>query len=225
MQILRERSSSFWAAVILVGLFAIGSVFGQLNQSSGSGTSTTIVAALPAGSNNIGSVNAVQSGTWSASVTQGGNTAAVTAAGALKIDGSASTQPVSGTVAVSNTGFNVTGSLPTGGNVIGYVRVVPPSTCGTTAYDSGAVSLPNTSTTLTSTATCVTAILFNNTTSSTQTVSVTDNQGTPVAYVSSFQIPGNSSFVFPLYGMKLTGGIKWSATNTGVVNAQVLGYQ
>jgi hypothetical protein len=225
MEKLRGRSPSFWGAVCLIGLFAIGSLFGQLNQSGGSGNTTTVVAALPAGSNTIGNVNAIQSGAWTASISQGGNTASVTAAGAMKVDGSAVTQPVSGTVTVSNTGFSVTGSLPTGSNILGYVRVVPPNTCGTTAYDSGAVALPSTSTVLTATATCVTAIMFSNITSSAQTVDVTDNQGSPVAYVKSFQIPANSNFIYPLHGMKLTSGIKWSATSASSVNAQVVGYQ
>jgi hypothetical protein len=39
---------------------------------------------------------------WLATISQGGNSATVSAGGALKVDGSAATQPVSGTVAVSN---------------------------------------------------------------------------------------------------------------------------
>jgi hypothetical protein len=59
-------------------------------------------------------VQAAQSGTWTVqpgntanttpwlfSINQGGNTATVSAGGALKVDGSAATQPVSGTVAVT----------------------------------------------------------------------------------------------------------------------------
>jgi hypothetical protein len=225
MKILKGRSPSFWGFLVLIGLFVIGSVFGQLSQSGGAGNTTAVVSALPAGSNTIGNVNAIQSGAWSASISQGGNTASVTAASALKVDGSGVTQPVRGTVMVSNAGFGVTGSLPAGDNIIGSVRMIPPNTCGTTAYDSGAVALSRTSTVLTSTATCVTAILFNNITSSTQTVDVTDNQGTPVSYVTSFQIPANSNFVYSLHGMRLANGIRWSATSASSVNAQVIGYQ
>lgn len=75
-----------------------------------------------------GTVAATQSGTWSNSITQGGNTATVTASNALKVDGSAVTQPisgsvtatVSGTVAATQSGTwdinNISGSvsLPTG---------------------------------------------------------------------------------------------------------------
>lgn len=45
-------------------------------------------------------VTANQGGTWDVTITQGGNDATVSAGGALKVDGSASTQPVSGTVTV-----------------------------------------------------------------------------------------------------------------------------
>lgn len=75
-----------------------------------------------------GTVAAIQSGTWSTEIAQGGNTATVTAGSALKVDGSAVTQPisgsvtatVSGTVAATQSGAwdiqNITGtvSLPTG---------------------------------------------------------------------------------------------------------------
>lgn len=75
---------------------------------------TAITNALPTGSNVIGAVT--QSGTWTVqpgntanttpwltTINQGGNSATVTAGNALKVDGSAVTQPVSiaGTVAVS----------------------------------------------------------------------------------------------------------------------------
>lgn len=75
-----------------------------------------------------GTVAATQSGTWSTEIAQGGNTATVTASNALKVDGSAVTQPisgsvtatVSGTVAATQSGTwdiqNISGtiSLPTG---------------------------------------------------------------------------------------------------------------
>ena len=64
-------------------------------------------------------------------ITQGGNTATVSAGGALKVDGSAVTQPVSGTL-----------------------TAVEKTACGSTTYDSGMVTMPNTSTAVTSTATC-----------------------------------------------------------------------
>lgn len=83
--------------------------------------------------NTLDSVNSVQSGTWTIqpgntanttpwlfSLSQGGNTATVSAGGALLVDGSASTQPVSGTVTATQGGTwninNISGtvSLPSG---------------------------------------------------------------------------------------------------------------
>jgi len=63
-----------------------------------------------------GTVAATQSGTWANEITQGGNTATVSAAGALKVDASASTQPISGTVTVqqataANLNATVTGTV------------------------------------------------------------------------------------------------------------------
>lgn len=62
-----------------------------------------------------------QSGTWTTQINQGGNTATVSAGGALKVDGSAVTQPVSGTVTANIGTTNglaldatVTGRLPAG---------------------------------------------------------------------------------------------------------------
>lgn len=100
----------------------------QLKTDSSGVLSTNVASlpALPSGSNIIGAVtqsgswNVGQTGTWTTQINQGGNTAAVTAANALKVDGSGVTQPVSGTVAASQSGTwninNIGGSvsLPTG---------------------------------------------------------------------------------------------------------------
>ena len=61
--------------------------------------------------------------------------------------------------------------------------------------------------------------------SASQTVTVTDNQGTPVTYLTGFQIPANSTFVYDLQFAKMASGIKWAATNATSVNAQVIGFQ
>ncbi len=188
-----------WGAVAVIIVLVGGSLLGQLNQSGGAGTTVT---ATQSGTWTVQPGNTANTTPWLASLSQGGNTAQVTAGGALKIDGSAVTQPVSGTC-----------------------TTVPKTSCGTTAYDSGMVTLPSTSTAVTTTATCVNAILFVNTTASTQTVNVTDNQGTPASYLTSFQIPANSTFVYDLQFAKLLSGIKWSATNATSVNAQIVGFQ
>ena len=176
----------FWTAGIIGLVLVGGSVWGQLSQSGGAGNA----------------VAATQSGSWLMGITQGGNTATVSAQGALKIDGSGVTQPVSGTL-----------------------TVVDKTACGTTAYDSGIVTMPTTSTVVTATATCINAVVFVNTTASTQTITLQDNQASPVTYLESFQVPANSTLVYDLHNARLANGIKWQATNASSVNAQIVGYQ
>lgn len=188
-----------WGFGAVLALFAVGSMLGQLSQSGGAGST---VSATQSGTWTVQPGNTANTTPWLATLSQGGNTAQVTAGGALKMDGSAVTQPVSGTL-----------------------TMVPKTTCGTTAYDSGMVSIPTASTAVTATATCVNGIIFVNITGSSQTSSVTDNQGTPVTYLASFAIPANSTFVYDLQYAKLAAGIKWSAANATSVNAQIVGFQ
>lgn len=189
----------FWKAGALGLVLVGGSLLGQLSQSGGSATS---VSATQSGSWTVEPGNTANTTPWLFSLSQGGNTAAVTAQGGLKIDGSGVTQPVSGTI-----------------------TAVAKTACGTTSFDSGIVSLPTSSTVVTATATCVEAVLFINTTASTQTITLSDNQGSPVAYLNAFQVPANSTLVYELHHAKLANGIKWQATNATSVNAQIVGLQ
>jgi hypothetical protein len=107
----------------------------------------------------------------------------------------------------------------------GTWTVVPKTACGATVYDSGMVTVPASSTVVTATATCVNGIVFVNTTGQSQTISVTDNQATPMTYLFSFAIPANSTFVYDLEHAKFAAGVRWSATNAGSVNAQIVGFQ
>jgi hypothetical protein len=68
------------------------------------------------------------------------------------------------------------------------------------------------------------AVVLNNTTGASLTVTVSDNQVTPINDVVSFSIPANSQLVPPLSGVAFTSGIKWNASATGVTGA-ILGYQ
>jgi hypothetical protein len=94
-----------------------------------------VIGALAAGSNTIGAVT--QSGTWTvqpgntanttpwlATISHGGNSATVSAGGALKVDGSAVTQPVSGTLSITaNSSVNLNQiagtTTATGNGVVG----------------------------------------------------------------------------------------------------------
>lgn len=88
---------------------ASSAVIGHVVTDTGSTTAVTALPAIPAGSNNIGGVELIDSA--------GTNKASISAAGAVKVDGSAVTQPVSGSVtATQATGTNlhvVVDSAPT----------------------------------------------------------------------------------------------------------------
>jgi len=132
-----------------------------------------------------------------------------------------------GLPAGSNNIGNVTvaGALPAGNNAIGTVRMDPLTSCGTTIFDSGITTIPTTEAAATATATCVQAVYINNLTSSAQTFSIKDNQGTSVVYVNAFSLPANSNMLLTFGGIKFSGGVRWVATNASAVNAQILGYQ
>src|SRR5437016_577795 len=152
-------------------------LFGQLSQSGGNATG--------------GAVS--QSGTWTV---QPGNTANTTA---WKVDGSAVTQPVSGTFWQATqpiSGTVTVNALPTGTNTIG--KSAPLTSCGTTALTTAWAAVPTSNTAVTGTTTCVFALTFTNTNASAQTVTVTDGQGSPITVISAFSIPGSSSVTFPL---------------------------
>lgn len=168
------------------------------------------------------------SGSPPVSIVQGGNTAAVTVGGLLKVDASGAsvpvtgtfwqaTQPVSGTVSVN--------ALPAGSNNIGKVNALPLDACGGTNYDSGLLTLPTSATSVTSTNTCVQAIGLMNITGSAQTCTITDGQGSPVTVLSSYQIPSNSTARFIFDGVKFLTGVKWSCTNATSVTGYVRGTQ
>lgn len=199
---------SIFSVGAVLALFVAGTLIAQLNQSGGPGSNVTISTALPSGSNVIGNVGI------NGAIPTGANVI-----GNVGINGAIPT----GANVIGNVGIN--GALPAGTNSIGTVTAVVKTACGTTAYDSGIVTLPTTSTAVTATATCINALVFVNTTATTQTVTVTDNQATPVSYLSSFQIPANSTFIYDLQYAKLAGGVKWSATNATAVNAQIVGLQ
>lgn len=129
------------------------------------------------------------------------------------------------TIGAVNIAASQTIGLAAGANVVGTVKSVVANSCGSTVYDSGGVTLPLSATSLTATHTCVETIYLNNTTGATQTVTITDGQATPFAYLSAFQIPANSTLRLDFDGARFNTGIKWQAGNASAVNAHVKGYQ
>jgi len=216
----RQVKHNLFAMALLIGLgVALGTsftVFGQLQQSGGPGSTVTA---------NQGTA-AAASGAWPAKVTDGTNTATVTAQG-LKVDlgGGALTATSSAldvnlkSGSIANTAFGISA----GTNLIG--KVVPLTACGTTWYDSGITVIPGSSTAITTTATCVFSIFVTNTTGSAATFSLTDNAGTPNNYIVSFSVPANSNMLLPMGGIKFLSGIKWSQVTTSAVLGQIVGVQ
>lgn len=105
-------------------LGALSLTTGGLLRVDGSGVTQPIsgtVAATQSGTWTVQPGNTANTTPWLATINQGGNSATVTASNALKIDGSAVTQPVSGTVTANQGGsWTVTANAGTGNfNVVG----------------------------------------------------------------------------------------------------------
>jgi hypothetical protein len=206
--------------LLLTATGILGPVYAQLQQSGGAGSTVTAnqggtwnltnisgTVSLPTGAATAAKQPAPgTAGTASADVITVQGAASMTA---LKVDGTGGSFPISGSIA--NTGFNVTGSLPSGANVIGQVQTVPKTACGTTAFTPAWQAVPTSTTALTATTSCVMAIIITNTNGSAQTVTITDGQGSPVTIASAFSI-------------QMTSGIKWSAGGTGMTGT-VVAYQ
>lgn len=176
---------------------------------------------------------------------QGGNVAVVTAAGALKVDNSAVTQPVSGTVTatgpltdtqlratpvpISGTVTSSMGALIAGTANVGIVRSVPGSCTQSTPFNSSTVGVATgAGTSVSSTSTCLTLVYVNNITNSPVTFRLADKTGTPIIWVggnADFTVLANSSVRFPLEGVLMVGGITAIAGTASALNLYVSGLQ
>jgi hypothetical protein len=193
----------FWVGVIIIGLLGAGLTMGQLAQSGGAGSTVT----ANAGTNLNTSLLALEAG---------GNLALIKAK-TDNLDVALSTRlkpadTLAGVTAVTS--------------ITNAVNVVPKTACGNTlASGSTLGAVPTSATLVTSASTaCVVAIVMNNTTSSSLTVTVTDNTATPINDILTFSIPPFSQLVQPLYGTAFNLGVKWSASASGVTGA-VVAYQ
>lgn len=202
------------ALAVAIGVLNMPSL-AQLQQSGGPGSTVTA---------NIGTTNGLALDATLTGGSQktklidsgGANVAAVSAAGAVKVDGSAVTQPVSGTLSVN--------ALPAGSNVIGTVNTIPKTACGNTVASQALAAVPTSATAIFSSTTCLITVVMNNTTGAPVTVTLTDNSGTPINDVLTFSIPAFSQLIQPLYGVQFSSGVKWTASGAGITGA-ALGYQ
>jgi hypothetical protein len=219
--------------LLLVVAGVLGPLYAQLQQSGGPGSAVTATQGGTWNINNISGTQTLPTGASTAAKQPALGTAGTPSADvitvqgaasmmALKVDGTGGSFPITGSI--SNAGFNVTGSLPTGANVIGQVQTIPKTACGTTAFTPAWQAVPTSTTALTATTSCVIAVIVTNTNGSAQTVTITDGQGTPVTVINAFSVPANSQVTFPLYGSQMTSGVKWSAGGTGVTGT-VVAYQ
>jgi len=199
----------------------LGPLYAQLQQSGGPGSVVTANQGGTWNVNNIAGTVSLPTGAATAAKQPAIGTAGTASADVITVQGIASMTPLTVTGSISNTGFNVTGSLPAGANVIGQVQTVPKTSCGTTAFSPAWQAVPTSSTALTSTTSCVIAIIITNTNASAQNVTITDGQGSPVTIANAFSIPANSQVTFPLYGSQMVSGIKWSAGGTGMTGTAV----
>lgn len=114
--------------------------------------------------------------------------------------------------------FPVNATLQAGTALVG--KTVPLTACGTTNFSTPWVALPTSATAATATATCVNGMTFCNTSSSTAyTVTVTDDQGSPVTVIPGTSIPPASCYNYNFNWEEFTGGIKWSASNAAVTGS------
>ena len=198
-------------SVLLLMVFTEINAPAQLQQSGGPGSTVTLGAGTAlAGKFGIdqttpGTTNAVSLAQIGATTVSTGNGTA--GAGVQRV-----------TIASDNTAFSVNATLQAGSAVAGIVKEIPQNACGTTlATGSTLQAVPTSSTLLTSAANaCVIAAVFFNTNGTAQTVTLTDNTGTPINAVLTFSIPAFSNLIEPLYGGLFTSGVKWTAGGTGV---------
>lgn len=133
-----------------------------------------------------------------------------------------------GTVALGGTlpafgatpSFNVgtMAALVAGTATIGVV--IPKTPCGTTVANQDLAAVPTSSTAVFAATTCLMRAYFNNTNATAQTVTLTDNAGTPINGVGpAFSVPALSNLVVPYDGVRFASGVKWTAGGTGVTGA------
>jgi hypothetical protein len=178
-----------------------------------------------------------QSGTWTV---QPGNTANTTA---WKVDGSAVTQPISGSVAQSGTwtvqpgntanttAWKVDGSAVTQPTSLASLPALaagtakvgityPYTSCGTTAFSKALQAMPTSSTAVASATTCLLTLQISNTTAGSLTVTVSDNAGTPINFLNAVTVNAGETreYSFP-NGMNFASGIKVAASGAGITYA------
>lgn len=125
----------------------------------------------------------------------------------------------------SNAGstFPVNATLQAGTALVG--KTAPLTACGAANFSTAWVALPTSATAATATTTCLEYATFCNTSASTAyTVTVSDDQGSPVTVIPTTSIPPASCYNYNFGGETFTSGVKWNASNASVTGA-LIGFQ
>lgn len=143
---------------------------------------------------------------------------------AFLVTGTGGTFPVTGTIAATQSGTWTVQPGNTVNTTPWIVETQPNTGCGATLAEQAWAAVPTSSTAVFASTTCVSRVQFCNTNATSQTISLTDNAGTPIVLVNAMSLQGLSCALFDFGGTKFTTGVKWFAGGTGVTGA-VLGYQ
>lgn len=112
---------------------------------------------------------------------------------------------------------------------IGFVRMIPSSCTQSTNFALATVGVATAAgTSVTSTTTCVTFAYANNITNSPVTLRLADKTGTPIIWLggnADFSIPGNSNMRIPIDGVTFTSGMTAIAGTGSAINLQINGLQ
>lgn len=122
---------------------------------------------------------------------------------------------------IGNVGIN--SALPAGTNLLG--KTVPATGCGATVFSQAWILVPSANTAVASSTTCVATMIFTNVTTSVATITVTDNQGSPVTAINAFPIQPGATVFWPMNGALFTSGIKWQSGTASAISGAILGYQ
>lgn len=208
--------------LFIVACFGLGLLIGPfvlIAQQQFSGGQTVTVgnvslAVTESGTWTVQPGNTANTTPWLATINQGGNSATVTASNALKVDGSAVTQPVS------------LASLPALAAGTAKVGITYPYTgCGTTQFESGSpvgfAAMPTSATAITATTTCVVSLVVVNTDSVSHTYYFSDDQATPIPVLGSSTnqltiLAGERNVFSWPNGAKFNSGIKAAASSANV---------
>jgi hypothetical protein len=206
----RERWILMTAALICSMVLAMPSMRAQLQQNGGPGSSVT--AAQGTG--------AAASSRWPMYVTDGTNTMPTgdAAARTIHVTADNASLPVTQSGTWNVNAITTLPALASGTNTVGIV--IPKTPCGPTVANQDVTAVPTSSTAVFASTTCLMRAYFNNTNASPQTVTLTDNAGTPLNGVGpAFSVPGLSNLVIPFDGTRFASGVKWSAGGSGVTGA------